>query len=255
MTLPHDPAQAVGVAPPNELTINIKVTPANAAGAVSFRRAGDEPDCLAFVGNPVVKGNGVIELKIQAVTPSTPANGGGRKPNGTLIEAVHNNKVIGIGKYYVIKPASIKTGTPGQIILEMSAKPAEVGTFRLRAEYEGQCVDPGLQQHQAPPATFPPAGQPGAPKYYVEFIPIEILDQYNMPLGGMYSDTAVREGGTWMAWMGSGSYLDPQGCGGNKVSDGYIEIYVAGYYCGDCNTRLTIANDNGTTADFKVEWL
>jgi hypothetical protein len=205
-TLPHDPVDADGKLP-RYLTITAVVSPAEKAGSVSFSVAGDEPDCIV-IDKKTVKEDGVVELQIRALKASTPAGtltNPTRKPNGTLIQAVYKGKVVGKGKYYVLKPFLIKKDPT----LIKAATGITATTLPFHAEYEGQPVSDVCSQGDAPPMTVPRT-------YYLLWCDIFILDQYKIPLAGMYAGTSVEEKfpngpQIWVAWMGTGSFSDPVG--------------------------------------------
>ncbi|WP_035611052.1 hypothetical protein [Haloferula sp. BvORR071] len=241
MTLPHDTATPANSAPPNYCTITATVHPKDAE--VEFRVRGDEPGCITIF-ETVNDGSGTVLLRIQAVTPSTPINGG-RRPKGSLIEAVHQGNVVGSAKCYVVKPDKIVKGTN-----PIASHPGMFGStgYYAHAQYEGQIVA-GLPEHQTPPATL------ALPMVFLRLVQVRINNQFNEPLGPMYYGTAVQEDSLCIAWMRSGQYNDPVGRFANGEDQTPFQIYVAGHDCGQLRRKLTISNATTTTADYLLEWL
>lgn len=248
-----DPA-AEGQAPPNKLTINAKLHKSNAV--VSFRSGGDEPDCISIIST-VNDGNGNVKIKIKAVKPSTPnysINGLTRKSNGTLIEAVHKGKVVGKGKFYVLQPKYLVRGERGETIKDTLQMAAQKPGLSKWAEHEGQPVSLTLLEHNDPPSEKTYA------KSYIHTTQVEIQDQYKKPLSKIYAGTGAEEDGIWIAWCQNGNYDDLVGPAGHdmifpteeKITE--FGVSVAGHEIGTIRRKLSISNDDGQTADYKLTW-
>lgn len=252
-TLPHDVVDDAGQPIPendpwpNYWTMVVEVDPPSAVNDITFHRGGAEPWCVShndFQAH-VDAATGIIRLRITAKTPSTAVTVKGqrqRRPNGTTIFARYKGRsdlVDGLpAVFYVLRPEFLKR-TPSVVYSQERTSPSEI---HMRARHEGQAVLPEGDYITGNPATqlpytqqewdaaFPPwAGhlpvpcqQHQSPPFdsseqgvYLRWHTIGLLDQYRMPLDGIYSGTGVEEVQDttsepgWMAWCDGSSYNDP----------------------------------------------
>ncbi len=249
-TLPHDLPENESSPPPNQLTVTAVASP---PAAITFAIIGSEAGCVQLLST-TSEGEGVYKLKLRAMQPSTPGPDGKRRKGGTVIAAYEGTRLAGKSDIYVLKPKKVKTGAPMGIIRNLKLTASKPGRTSY-APYEGQPVRWTLSENQNPQAKY------NDEKSYFQDITMEVFDQFGQPLKeNLYGGTGCEEDGQWIAWSAGPYYYDPVGVGSLNIvtievnqPHGFM-ITVAGHEVGEIDRILTITNDNGTNADYKLIW-